>query len=260
MKKLFFLLLFSVCFTSAIYAQLLGTVKGRVIDAESKNPLVNVAVTVTGTTNKQQTDADGNFVLNNIPIGDQIIQLSLNGYESQSFPASISGDQEIDLGTILLFVDMTLQDNGGLISLTEDELNDDSGGADNISGLLQSSKDVFLNTAAFEFSSTFFRVRGLDSENGTVLLNGIEMNKMYNGRPQWSNWGGLNDVLRNQEFTNGLSPSAYTFGGILGTSNINLRASSYQAGGRVTYSSSNRSYTNRVIASYASGLLKNGWA
>jgi hypothetical protein len=83
---------------------------------------------------------------------------------------------------------------------------------------------------------------------------------MYNGRPQWSNWGGLNDVLRNQEFTNGLSPSEYTFGGILGTSNINLRASSYQAGGRVTYSSSNRSYTNRVIASYASGLLENGWA
>ena len=260
MKKIFFLLLFSVFFTSAIYAQLLGTVKGKVIDAESQDPLVNVTVTVNGTTNKQQTNSDGHFILNNVPIGDQIIQLSLTGYESQSFPASIISSQEIDLGTILFFVDVTLQDNGGLISLTEDELNDDSGGADNISGLLQSSKDVFLNTAAFEFSSTFFRVRGLDSENGTVLLNGIEMNKMYNGRPQWSNWGGLNDVLRNQVFTNGLSPSEYTFGGILGTSNINLRASSYQAGGRVTYSSSNRSYTNRVIASYASGLLENGWA
>lgn len=260
MKKLFFLLLFSVFFSSSIYAQLLGTVKGKVIDAESQNPLVNVTVTVNSTTNKQQTDADGHFILNSVPIGDQIIQLSLSGYESQSFPASIISGQEIDLGIILFFADVTLQDNGGLISLTEDELNDDSGGADNISGLLQSSKDVFLNTAAFEYSSTFFRVRGLDSENGTVLLNGIEMNKMYNGRPQWSNWGGLNDVLRNQEFTNGLSPSEYTFGGILGTSNINLRASSYQAGGRVTYSSSNRSYTNRVIASYASGLLENGWA
>ena len=89
MKKLFFLILFSVFFTSAIYAQLLGTVKGRVIDAESKNPMVNVTVTVTSTSNKQQTDTDGNFVLNNVPIGDQIIQLSFNGYESQSFPANI---------------------------------------------------------------------------------------------------------------------------------------------------------------------------
>ncbi len=117
MKKLFFLLLLSVFFTSTIYAQLLGTVKGKIIDAESQNPLVNVTVTVNGTANKQQTDGDGNFILNNVPAGDQIIRLSLNGYESQSFPASITSGQVIDLGTILFFVDVTLQDNGGLISL-----------------------------------------------------------------------------------------------------------------------------------------------
>ena len=45
----------------------------------------------------------------------------------------------------------------GVISLSEDDLNDDEGGADNTAGLLQSSKDVFLNAAAYEFSSTFFR-------------------------------------------------------------------------------------------------------
>ena len=190
MKKLFFLLLFSVCFTPAIFAQLLGTVKGKIIEAESQEPLANVTVTITRTTIKHFTNSDGIFILNEVPIGNQIIQISLNGYESQNFPARISEGQVIDLGIILLFIDRASQDNSGLISLTEDELNDDTGGADNISGLLQSSKDVFLNTAAFEFSSTFFRVRGLDSENGTVLLNGIEMNKMYNGRPQWSNWGG----------------------------------------------------------------------
>lgn len=260
MKKLFFLLLFSAFFTPTIFAQLSGSVKGKVIDAESQESLTNVTVTVIGTSIKYLTNVDGVFILNDVPIGNQIVQISLNGYESQSFPASISENQVIDLGTILLNLDVTSRDNSGLISLTEDELNDDMGGADNISGLLQSSRDVFLNTAAFEFSSTFFRVRGLDSENGTVLINGIEMNKMYNGRPQWSNWGGLNDVLRNQELTTGLSPSDYTFGGILGTTNINVRASSYQEGGRVTYSSSNRSYTNRVIASYASGLSKRGWA
>ena len=206
MKKVCFLLLLSMFFTFDSYAQHLGTVKGMVIDAKSQNPLINVTVSVIGTNIVQQTVTDGYFILNDVPTGDQIIQLSFKGYETQSFPTKVTGGQEADLGAILLFVDVNLQDGGGMISLTEDELNDDTGGADNISGLLQSSKDVFLNTAAFEFSSTFFRVRGLDSENGTVLLNGIEMNKMYNGRPQWSNWGGLNDVLRNQEFTNGLNP------------------------------------------------------
>ncbi len=260
MKKTIFLLLFSVCFSSVIYAQLLGTVKGKVIDAETQAPLVNVNVTVTGTDITQQTDADGNFVMTNVPVGNQLIKVSLKGYESQNFPAEVSEGQEIDLGTILLFVDLSLTDNSGLISLSEDELNDDTGGADNISGLLSSSRDLFSRTAAFEFSSSFFRVRGLDSDNGKVLINGIEMNKVYNGRPQWSNWGGLNDVLRNQELSIGLSPSSYTFGGALGSTNINTRASQARAGGRVTYSSSNRSYTNRVMASYASGMTKSGWA
>lgn len=260
MKKTIFLLLFSICFTSAIYAQLLGTIKGKVVDSESKNPLSNVTVKVTGTAIKQLTDVDGNFTLNNVPIGNQLVQISFNGYESQSYPTSITNNQEVDLGTILLFVDLDLQDNAGLISLSEDELNDDTGGADNISGLLSSSRDVFSRTAAFEFSSSFFRVRGLDSDNGKVLINGIEMNKVYNGRPQWSNWGGLNDVLRNQELSIGLAPSSYAFGGILGSTNINTRASEARSGGRVTYSSSNRSYANRVMASYASGLLKGGWA
>jgi len=41
---------------------------------------------------------------------------------------------------------------------------------------------------------------------------------------------------------------------------MNTRASQYREGGRVTYSSSNRSYTNRIMATYSSGLLESGWA
>ena len=58
-------------------------------------------------------------------------------------------------------------------------------------------------------------IRGLDNENGTTMINGVVMNKIYDGRPQWGNWGGLTYATRNQEFTSGTAPS-YTFGGILG--------------------------------------------
>ena len=114
------------------------------------------------------------------------------------------------------------------ITLSDDELNDDTVDLIIFLDYCQSSLDVFQRTAAFEFSSSFFKVRGLDSDNGSVLINGIEMNKQYNGRPQWSDWGGLNDVLRNQELSSGLQPSSYNFGGILGTNNMNVRASQYQ--------------------------------
>lgn len=255
MKKFIFLFgLLSVWFVSGQ-----NSVTGMVIDANTDDPIQNVLVSVAGNNNKEVvTDASGVFKLTNIVVGEVDVVFKKDGYSILRMPVTITEGQEIDLGTILL--KKFIQEDVTLISLTDDELNDDSTAADNISGLLQSSRDVFLRTAAFEFGSTFFRVRGLDSENGTVLINGIEMNKQFNGRPQWSNWGGLNDVVRNQELTNGLSASDYTFGGILGTTNINTRASQYRKGGRVTISSSDRSYTSRVMATYSSGLLESGWA
>ena len=83
---------------------------------------------------------------------------------------------------------------------------------------------------------------------------------MYDGRPQWNNWGGLNDVIRNQQFTNGLEASDFTFGGILGNTNIDTRPSGLRPGIRLSSSVSNRTYARRLMATYNSGLKKNGIA
>ena len=92
------------------------------------------------------------------------------------------------------------------------------------------------------------------------MINGISMNKLYDGRPQWSNWGGLNDATRNQEFTMGSGPSDFTFGGALGTQEINTRASHYRKGSRVTFSGTNTNYSWRAMATHVSGLDDKGWA
>tara|TARA_R110002049_G_scaffold90686_2_gene227130 strand:+ start:51128 stop:53947 length:2820 start_codon:yes stop_codon:yes gene_type:complete len=236
-------------------------INGSVKDEATFEPLPDVTVAIEKTLFTIQTDAMGAFTFSeNVPLGEQVLRISKAGYITKRYPVVVSEGTVVDISDMTLAVDVSKSAELYTITLTDDELDDDMGGADNISGLLQSSLDVFQRTAAFEFSSSFFRLRGLDSDNGSVLINGVEMNKLYNGRPQWSNWGGLNDVMRNQELTSGLMPSNFNFGGVLGTANINTRASEYRAGGRVTYSSSNRSYTNRLMASYASGLLKNNWA
>ncbi|WP_299004576.1 TonB-dependent receptor [uncultured Tenacibaculum sp.] len=236
-----------------------NVVKGIVINSDSENPMQDVSVSVKTANVSSVTDVSGAFTLTGLQDGRQIVTVSLNGYETQNFPVELSG-KTVDLGTIFMYEDLSEDQDLSTITITDDELNDDTSAADNISGLLQASRDVYLRTAAFEWSGSFYRVRGLDSENGKVLINGIEMNKLYNGRPQWSNWGGLNDVLRNQEFSNGLTPSNYAFGGVLGSTNINTRASEYSEGGRISYASSNRSYNHRLMATYSSGLLANGWA
>jgi hypothetical protein len=249
-----FVLLFCI---TGINAQ--NIVKGIVTDSDSEDPLQGVLVSVVNTALNQKTGLDGAFAIKNIPKGNYIVELKLAGYETQSFPVDFVGDI-VDLGIILFYKDISEDQDLSLITITDDELNDDASAADNIAGLLQATRDIYLRTAAFEFSSSFFRIKGLDSGNGKVLINGIEMNKIYDGRAQWSNWGGLNDVLRNQEFSNGLAPSNFTFGGILGSTNINTRASEQRSGTRISYSSSNRSYVHRVMATHSTGMLDGGWA
>ena len=249
------LLFFGIIFSTS--AQ--NAIKGVIVDSEKNTQLKGVAIKVKKNTISTLTNENGVFILQNLMNGSYVLEISFNGYETQNFPVELSGTT-IDLGTILLYEDLTEEEDLSTVTLTDDELNDDTSAADNISGLLQASRDIYLRTAAFEFSSSFFRIRGLDSENGKVLINGIEMNKLYNGRPQWSNWGGLNDVLRNQEFSNGLRASDYTFGGILGSTNINVRPSEQRTGTRISYASSNRSYVHRVMATHSTGLSEDGWA
>ena len=247
---------FGVMFSHAQQTAIQGTVK----DTQTLLPLSEVLVRLEGTPLSALTNTDGTFQFKlNVPLGEQMLSISKDGYLNARYPITTKEGEVLVLSDILIQVDDSDNDLF-TITLTDDELNDDTSGADNISGLLSASQDIFQRAAAFEFSASFFRVRGLNSENGNVLMNGIEMNKMFDGRPQWSNWGGLNDVLRGQELSMGLAPSSYNFGGLLGSTNINLRASSYRAGGRITYSSSNRSYSNRLMATYASGQLDGGWS
>jgi len=260
MKKSLLIFLFGIFSIFTSYAQQ-TFIQGSVKEAVTFEPIPDVIITIEATNQTTKTNELGEFKFsNNVPLGEQVLKIFKVGYAEKRYPIIVNEGKTVNITDMTLEVDNTSSADLFTITLSDDELNDDTSGSDNISGLLSSSLDVFQRTAAFEFSSSFFNVRGLDSQNGTVLINGIAMNNEYDGRPQWSDWGGLNDVLRNQELASGLQPSSYGFGGFLGSTNINVRASEYQSGGRITYSSSNRSYTNRLLASYATGIMKDGWS
>lgn len=238
-------------------------VKGRIIDTNSSEAIPDVDVRIKSSHYSGSTNVDGLFNIEggDLPQGEQVLLVSKNGYLTLRIPIVIQVGNIIDLDPILMAIDLTeMEAQIGIISLSENELDEDEGTFFNISGLLQASNDVFLNAAAFDFSATFFRPRGLDNANGKVLINGIEMNKQFTGRPQWGNWGGLNDAQRNREFSMGIKANEYNFGDVAGTNNIIMRASQYRKGGRISFATANRSYTGRVMGSYNSGLTKNGWA
>jgi hypothetical protein len=261
MKKSFFILLLGVFSVLASFAQE-TIIKGSVLDGTTGEPIPDVTITIEETGQVVRTDANGEFQFPGIiPLGEQVLKIEKIDYETKRYPIVVNEGKTVDISGMTLDYDSSDKKDLFIISISDDNLNsEDDGLTDNISGLLQASRDVFLNAAAFDFSATFFRPRGLDNANGKILINGIEMNKQFSGRPQWGNWGGLNDIQRNQEFTMGMSANDYTFGDLAGSNNIIMRASKYRKGGRISFASANRSYTGRVMASYNSGILEGGWS
>ncbi|MGF1559630.1 MAG: carboxypeptidase-like regulatory domain-containing protein [Flavobacteriaceae bacterium] len=228
---------------------------GKILNNQSKEPLAHVRVAFEESQLLGQTDVNGFFKLPIDGEGEVILTISVVDFVTKRIPISLE-NQSLDLGILYLEPDVLVEQTDNLISLTDAELFDDQVSS-NASGLLQATRDIFLNRAAFDFGQAFFRVRGYDAQNGKVLLNGIPMNKFFDGRPQWNNWGGLNDATRNQQFTHGLQPSEYNFGGILGTTNIDTRPSGLRPGTRLSSSASNRTYTGRLMVTHSSGLQKN---
>ncbi len=58
-----------------------GAIKGNVIDAETKVPLIGVNVVVVGTEKGAATDSGGAFIIKKLPVGSYILQFDYIGYE-----------------------------------------------------------------------------------------------------------------------------------------------------------------------------------
>jgi len=144
-----------------------------------------------------------------------------------------------------------------ILDLSETDLNDDSGEVANISGLFSASDDVYLNTIGFEFQGVFYNARGLPSDQVTFLLNGVHQNRLFDGRPAWSNWGGVAGIYRTQEMSVPLGASEKTIGNALGVTSLTTRASKYRQGTRLSYARSDRSYQNKIAINHAGTLPKN---
>jgi hypothetical protein len=260
MKKLVFSMFFVLQVVFAWSQEKTGSVTGKVVDAKTQKALENVVVSVQNTTLTALTNQEGIFLFGKVSAGEQLLEINSMGFVRQLLTIEVTEGTELDLGTIIFEVDLTAEQQMSLITIIDNDLGDDGSGSESTAGLLQATRDVFQQSAAFNWGQARFRIRGLDNEYGRTMINGILMDKIYDGRPQFGNWGGLNDATRNQEFTAGSTPSDYTFGSALGTQEINTRASIYRPGTRLSFASTNTNYMFRTMATHSSGMDKNGWA
>ncbi len=232
-------------------------VAGTVIDDLTHKAVVGAQVSEQGYPESVLTDQGGVFSLTIHDPGSLTLLITMEG-RTEEFEYNLDEGEMHNLGEIRIrhAID-PVDDQFFTITLSDD---DDASGSDNISGILSASRDVFESTAAYVFGPARFRVRGYDSENSHMNVNGAPMNDLEIGRVIWSNWGGLNDVTRNRETHFGIKAIPFTFGGIGGGIQLDLRASKQRTQTRVTYSNTNRNYRNRLMGTWSSGLRQDGWA
>ena len=256
-NKLIYLLLAFVLNSWSLIAQY-GTVKGTIINSDNGRGLSGAEITDASGKVISVSVNDGTFSAN-LPEGKHILYINLAEFDQAVIEADVKPGIIIDAGNIPLRISA-----GSLQELMTININE--GGSEDgfetqsVQGILSSSADVFLSNAAYTFGPLMFRVRGYDANYTNVSLNGFVLNDIESGAPYYSNWGGLNDVMRSAMVTSGPEPIGFLFEPVGGATRINTRASEYRTGIKAVYSLSNRTYRNRIMITGSTGMMENNWA
>lgn len=243
-------------------------VKGRLQNKVTNEFASEVQVTIPYLKLMTITNGSGNFTFSQVPFGTYTIVVGSGMVKYDTLKIVVTKEL-VDLGTLEITMNEAAAASAQpfqipTVALEDNDLSSDvdasSSQSANISGLLTASRDPFQNAAAFTFSTYRFQVRGYDRNQQQVFINGAPMNDIETGDAYWSQWGGLNDVFRSRSSAYGLQPSEYAFGGMNGSVYFDASAANQRKQTRVSYSLTNRQYTNRIMLTHSSGLLKSGWA
>ncbi len=261
MKRL--LTSFSVAFfvTMNLFAQTTTKVV-QIKGADNGCPLTHALVSTNGTKNMTfRVNRQGrvNF-LKMLPDGKYTLTISADGYEATQREIVVA--RENKKSELLEVILEPYRSSFCNVDETFDEVYE---GQDDFapitqSSLLNSSRNPFVSAASYVFSTARFNRRGYDSPYRAQFLNGVPMNDLNTGYGVWSLWGGLNDVTRNQDNGSSFEPLEGGFGSIGMSNNLTIRASKVRAETKLTFSTSNRTYTERMMATYATGQMDNGWS
>ncbi len=184
-----------------VTATVLGQTKltGTVVD-EMGEPLPGAGVVVKGTTNGTSTDFDGKFMLDAKSTSGTVV-LSFIGYNKKEVVYSASntnlGTIELEPSNVLNEIVVTATsfaiDRKTPVAVSTIKAADIEVklGSQEFPEILKSTPGVYATKSGGGFGDGRINLRGFNSENVAVMINGVPVNDMENGRVFWSNWAGI---------------------------------------------------------------------
>jgi iron complex outermembrane recepter protein len=249
-----------------------GVVKGIILESGTDNTyLIGATVVVEGTTTGTVTNIDGAFSLK-LPKQKVTLVMSYMGYIEQTFEVDVPAGTEKDLGIIemkpstigLDEVQVSasfVRDRRTPVSIsTIDPITIETKlGTQEFPEILKTTPSVYATKSGGGFGDSRIVLRGFNSNNLGILINGIPINDMENGTVYWSNWTSLSDVTMSQQVQRGLGASKLGLSSVGGTINIITRSTDAEQGGNVYAGVGNDGYYKQSFL-VSTGLNEKGWA
>lgn len=249
-----------------------GSVKGSVQESEMAESVVGANIIVKGSAVGTTSDVDGNFLLEGIPSGSQVLVISFIGYAPREISVSVLADRTVNIGLIIISSEAIGLDEVSIIasmaidrktpiavSTITGAIIESKVGNQEFPEILRNTPSVYVTKQGGGFGDSRINVRGFDQRNTAVMINGIPVNDMENGWVYWSNWAGLSDVTSSMQVQRGLSASKLAVSSVGGTINIITNAAQMKKGGNVSSSIGNDGFF-KFGAVYSTGLSEKGWA
>ena len=262
-KQISFLLLCMLCF-SMTHAQV--QIKGVVLDAETQEPIIGASVIVPGTRTGTSTDLDGTFSFQTSSLTGTQIEVSYLGYITQKLKAAEDmgtihlKPNAIMLGDVVVSASIAVQRKTPVaVSTIDTEVVALKLGTQELPEVLKFTPGVYATKQGGGYGDSRINMRGFESPNIAVMINGVPMNDMEWGGVYWSNWAGISDVMRSMQVQRGLGAAKVSAPSVGGSINILTRSTDAEKGGTVSYGMGNDGY-NKLGFSISTGLTENKWA
>lgn len=242
-----------------------GGITGTVTDAATGEPIIGAAVSASNG-KAVATDLDGNFKLP-LDAGDYDIKITYVGYPSQEKKVTVADKfvsltfametkvlKEVEVVSDIAIARKTPVAFSNIpIQKIQEQL-----GSQDLPLILNSTPGVYATQQGGGDGDARVSIRGFSQQNVLVLVDGIPMNDMVNGRVFWTNWFGLDNLTKGIQVQRGLGASKLAIPAIGGT--MNILTAGIEATKQVTIKEElGNNFNFRSTISASSGRLKGGW-
>ncbi|NME69943.1 TonB-dependent receptor [Flammeovirga aprica] len=271
MKKSFMLLLSFIVSLSLFAQEVSTTIEGKVIDGATGEAVIGASIVLKGTTTGTISDFDGDFKLKTSKSGNQTIVISFVGFTSIEKDVTLNGtpinfgelnfeSDAIGLSEVEVIASVAVDRKTPVaVSTINPERLEAKLGTKEFPEILKSTPGIYATKQGGGFGDARVNIRGFNSTNVAVMINGVPVNDMENGTVYWSNWAGLSDVARTIQVQRGLGASKVAVPSVGGTINVITKTTDVDKGGALYYGIGNDG-RQKMSVNLSTGKMDNGFA